>query len=100
MREQLDRLRNLMRTPRINTVAVLAVLDALPIDAGAEIAVLIAQARRAVAQVSSGKDWYKPLLRHAIRRLIVLLEAQLTASPASPSGPPVPPPLPPAVMSM
>ena len=95
MREQLDGLKSLISSSRIDTAAVSASLDALPINAGAEISVVIAQARRAVAQVSLGRSWYKPLLRHAIRRLVKLLEEHATESQASRSGAPTPPPLPP-----
>lgn len=78
MREQLDRLRKLISLPRINAGEVSESLDALPTGAGAEITVVVAQARRALAKISSGKDQYKPLLRHAIKRLAVLLEDQKT----------------------
>ena len=73
MRE-LDILRNLMPLRRVDIIAVSASLDQLPIDGGSEIAVVIAQARRALTEVSFGKDWYKPLLRHAIKRLVDLFE--------------------------
>ena len=94
MREHLNRLKKLMSFPRIDAGAVSASLDALPTGAGAEITVVVAQARRALAKVSSGKDQYKPLLRHAVKRLAVLLEEHVTEFEESRFEAPSPSPMP------
>ncbi len=51
---------------------MLRALDKVPAGAG-EIAVVVARARHSIAAVQAGKR-YRPLLRHAICRLIELLE--------------------------
>ena len=73
MRE-LDMLQNLVTLGPIDMEAVSSSLAELPLDGGVEIAVAIAQARRSLTELSFGKDWYKPRLHHAIRRLIELFD--------------------------
>ena len=74
MRHQLDTLRHLMQSNTLDIKAVSSALEDLPTSVGAEIAVVVEQARRSIAAVRTGNKRYRPLLRHAIGRLIELLE--------------------------
>ena len=75
MRRHLEAVLDLKHSKLFDIKAVLATLDQIPTDAGAEIAVVVEQARRAAFAIDKGKRQYKPLLRHALRRLIELLES-------------------------
>ena len=76
MRGHLDTFRRLLQPNALDIEAVSAALDELPVDMGTEKAVVVAQARRSIAAVRTGRKKYRPLLRHAVGRLIVLLETR------------------------
>ena len=80
MRKQIDMLQDLVERRILDIEAVSASLDEVQFAEGVKVAVVVKQARRAIAEVASGKSWYKPLLRHAIKRLVVLLEKQVAES--------------------
>ena len=52
-------------------------LDQLPSHLGGELSIMIGRVRLCIAEVSSGRTRYKPLLRYTLKRLIVLLERQV-----------------------
>ena len=54
-------------------------LDQLPSSLGNELSTMIGRVRLCVAEVSSGRTRYKPLLRYTLKRLIVLLERRVGA---------------------
>lgn len=78
MREHLDAFYTLMQSNTLDVEAVSKTLDAMPLDPGAEIAVVVEQARRSIIAVRAGNRRYRPLLRHAIGRLIELLKKRET----------------------
>ena len=80
MREHLDTFRHLLRPNTLDVEAALTALNEMPVNAGAEAAVVVAQARRSIAAVRAGKKRYRPLLRHAVGRLIVLLDQQVAVA--------------------
>ena len=74
MREIRERLVALMRRSHLDMKALSKVMDELPPTAGGEAPVVVQQVRRAMAAVAKGDHRFKPFLRHAVARLIVLLE--------------------------
>lgn len=74
MREQLDNLRDQATQSGLNLHSVSKALDRLPPNVGGHPSVLIGRARHCIAEVSSGRKRYKPLLRYTLKRLVVLLE--------------------------
>ena len=80
MREHPDTFRHLLKPNTLDVEATSTALDELPVKAGTERAVVVAQARRSIAAVRAGKKRYRPLLRHAVGRLIVLLDRHLVVA--------------------
>ncbi len=82
MRQHLDTFRHLLKSNTLDVEAAAAAIDELPVKAGTETAVVVAQARRSIAAVRAGNKRYRPLLRHAVRRLIVLLGEHMAVAAA------------------
>ena len=75
MRGQLDKLCDqVFYQGQLDVRAVSKALDELPPDVTGYPSVLIRRARHCIAEVSSGRTRYKPLLRYTLKRLVVLLE--------------------------
>ena len=74
MREFRERLVFLMRRSHLDMKALSKVMDELPPTPGGEALVVVQQIHRAMAAVAKGDHRFRPFLRHAVARLIVLLE--------------------------